>query len=74
MIETVLAHQDVDKEQARALARDTLGQVGISSPDERLKAYPHQFSGGMRQRVAIAIALINKPDLILIPEPLPTVV
>lgn len=57
MIETVLAHKKVSTEEARQRARDTLGMVGIPSPDERLKAYPHQFSGGMRQRVAIAIAL-----------------
>jgi len=70
MIETVKAHEPkVSNDEARSRARDVLGQVGIPSPDERLKAYPHQFSGGMRQRVAIAIALINKPDLIIADEP-----
>ena len=48
MIETVLAHKKVSHEEARQRARDTLGMVGIPSPDERLKSYPHQFSGGMR--------------------------
>jgi peptide/nickel transport system ATP-binding protein len=69
MIETVLAHSNVSKEEARQRARDTLGMVGIPSPDERLKSYPHQFSGGMRQRVAIAIALLHRPEVIVADEP-----
>lgn len=69
MIETILAHEKVSKQEARERSRDALGLVGIPSPEERLRAYPHQFSGGMRQRVAIAIAMLHQPDLIIADEP-----
>jgi peptide/nickel transport system ATP-binding protein len=69
LIESVLAHAKVSRAEARKRARDALGMVGIPSPEERLSAYPHQFSGGMRQRVAIAIAILHRPDLIIADEP-----
>ncbi|MDZ7653919.1 MAG: ABC transporter ATP-binding protein [Burkholderiaceae bacterium] len=69
MVETVLAHDRVARAEARRRAIDALDRVGIAAPESRLKQYPHQFSGGMRQRVAIAIALLHRPDLIIADEP-----
>lgn len=69
IIEAIRAHRRVDTATARREARDALAMVGIPSPEERLKSYPHQLSGGMRQRVAIAIAFVNKPDVIIADEP-----
>jgi peptide/nickel transport system ATP-binding protein len=69
MVETVLAHGDFSREQARRLSLENLSRVGIASPEKRLKQYPHEFSGGMRQRVAIAIALLHRPALIIADEP-----
>ena len=67
--ETILVHEKVDQEEARQRCIQLLKDVGIPSPEERLKDYPHQLSGGQRQRVMIAMALACHPDLVIADEP-----
>jgi oligopeptide/dipeptide ABC transporter ATP-binding protein len=69
LVEAIQAHQEVSDRDARARAIDFLGMVGVPSPENRLNDYPHEFSGGMRQRAMIAMALVNDPQLLIADEP-----
>ena len=69
LVETIQAHSDASKTAARRRAVDLLEDIGIQNASQRIKAYPHQFSGGMRQRVVIALAICTDPEVIIADEP-----
>lgn len=69
LVETIRTHLDMSESQARKRGIELLTEVGISAPEDRIDQYPHQFSGGMRQRIVIALAVCANPSLIIADEP-----